>query len=67
MEDPDMRNYRLHTMQPRRQHQEPQQDNNAIENLATRLNNLSETATSLVNVKPDTVVHEDNQQTKLET
>ncbi len=41
-----MRNYRLHTMQPRRQHQEPEQDNNEIENLTTRLNNLSEKATA---------------------
>jgi hypothetical protein len=62
-----MRNYRLQTMQPRRQHQEPQQDKNEIENLTTRLNNLSETATALVNVEPDTVDHEDNKQTQQET
>ena len=61
-----MRNYRLHTMQPRRQHP-TRQDNNEIENLTTRLNNLSETATALVNVEPDTVDHEDNQQTQQET
>ena len=62
-----MRTYRLHTMQPRRQHQEPQQDNNEIENLTKRLNSLSETATAEVNVEPDTVEHEENQQTQQET
>ena len=45
-------------MSPRRQHQEPQQDNNAIENVSNRLNNLSETVTAEVNVGRDTVEHD---------
>ena len=65
IEDPFMRTYRLLTMQPRRQHQEPQQDNNEIENLTKILNSLSETATA--EVEPDTVGHEENQQTQQET
>ena len=67
IEDPDMRTYRLLTMLPRRQHQEPQQDNNEIENLTNRLNSLSETTTADVNVEPDTVEHEENQQIQQET
>ena len=61
-----MRTCRLHTMQPSRQHQEFQLENNEIENLTNRLNNLSETATAEVNVGPDTVEHDavDNQQSK---